>query len=298
MAEAPVITPEQIARYYDRNTRRFLRFGGSGPVAAIHRQIWAPGVQTSAQAFLYLNRLAAEAIAPALAPGGNHVLDLGCGVGGTSTWLVEAMRPAHEIRVTGVTNSAVQRDLAERRARQLGLGQSCRFVQADFLRLPELELAQAALAIESFVHASTASTFFTQVARRLAAGARLVICDDFLARSPEPGPQAAFWTRRFQRYWHTPNLLTVPRTIELAQATGFTLLAQRDLTAYLRYFAPPVLAAMKAITRLHLPSKYWANLAGGVALQVCQQAGWTVYAALVFEKNGSRPGPNRTTLVS
>jgi hypothetical protein len=43
---------DDVARYYDANTRRFLRLGGGGQMAAIHRPIWAPGVQTAGQAFL------------------------------------------------------------------------------------------------------------------------------------------------------------------------------------------------------------------------------------------------------
>ena len=41
----PRFTAGQVARYYDQNTGRFLQLGGSGATAAIHRQIWAPGVE-------------------------------------------------------------------------------------------------------------------------------------------------------------------------------------------------------------------------------------------------------------
>src|SRR4030067_633240 len=83
------VSGEQIAWYYDQNTPRFLRYGGSGEVAALHRQIWGPGVASDEQAFLYLNRYAAQAVAPCLIREKQQalILDLGCGVGGTTTWL-------------------------------------------------------------------------------------------------------------------------------------------------------------------------------------------------------------------
>ncbi|MBL8046714.1 MAG: hypothetical protein JNL09_09245, partial [Anaerolineales bacterium] len=41
----------EVAAYYDANTRPFLNFFGSGTgVAAIHRQIWGPGVKTEREA--------------------------------------------------------------------------------------------------------------------------------------------------------------------------------------------------------------------------------------------------------
>ena len=50
--------------------RRFLRLAGSGEAAAIHRQIWAPGVETPEEAFLYLNRLVCKRIAAGACPAG------------------------------------------------------------------------------------------------------------------------------------------------------------------------------------------------------------------------------------
>ena len=171
MNEPPAATAGQIARYYDRNTHRFLRFGGSGDTAAIHRQIWAPGIQTTDQAFLYLNRLVAQAIQPFLAarPASVHLLDLGCGVGGTATWLAQELG----VQVCGVTNSVTQHQIATQRAEKLGLSHLCQFVLADFTRLPYTDNFQAAFAIESFVHAGDARAFFASAAGQIANGRQI-----------------------------------------------------------------------------------------------------------------------------
>ena len=288
-------TAEQIARYYDENTARFLRFGGSGETAAIHRAIWAPGVKNSEQAFLYLNQLVAQAIQPLIGPepgrpepAATHLLDLGCGVGGTATWLAQKLG----IQVTGITNSAVQRQVASQRAEKLGLTGQCRFILADFAAakftganaapLPDLQPVQAACAIESFVHAGDGSAFFALAARQIIPGGRLVICDDFL--NPPHSPQARRWIERFIRGWHLNNLLPTQKTLDLAAQAGFRLLEAHDLTPYLRSFHPLALGLVTLITRLPLRSATWHNLSGGTALQICVRRGWTKYQALVWEK--------------
>ena len=272
---------DDIAAYYDKNTRHFLTLGGSGDVAAIHRAIWAPGVKTRSEAFNYLNQQIARALIPALKdkPADSRVLDLGCGVGGTSTWLAQALG----VDVTGVTISLQQQQQAARRAAALGLSAQCRFIQADFARMPALDPADGAFAIESFVHASDAESFFRMAARCLRPGGRLIICDDFLADAPQ-SPAAAGWIDRFRRGWHLNNLITGGQAETAAQTAGFTLIEQQDLSAYTRSFRAPVLHLLSQLTRLPLPWAYWHNLAGGTALQICLQRGWTRYRVLVWEK--------------
>jgi tocopherol O-methyltransferase len=209
------------------------------------------------------------------------LLDLGCGVGGTTTWLAEHLGVA----VIGVTNSAVQRDYAVERAWHLGLEDRCRFLQADFMSLPVLGPLNAAYAIESFVHASDGSRFFSQASRQLVLGGRLVICDDFLAQPQAmAGGEAVCWLDRFRRDWHIHTLATVQAAREMAQQAGFRLVEAIDLSAFLRSFHPLVLSAVAWVTQLPLRLAYWQNLSGGAALQVCVLRGWTSYQALIFEK--------------
>jgi tocopherol O-methyltransferase len=278
-------TPASVADYYDRNTSRFLRFGGSRGTAAIHRRIWAPGVKNDKEAFVYLNRLVAGAIRTAFpaSESGARVLDVGCGVGGTATWVADHLG----VLVTGVANSPVQLEIARQRAQNLGLEERCDFVQADFLRLPSLGNFQAAWAIESFIHALDPSLFFKQISALLDPGGLLVICDDFLARPMEEIQEdryAAAWIQRFQHRWQAPNLVTSFQAVVLAEMYGLSPTSSQDLTPWLRLHPKPVLRLLAQITRLPLRSTYWQNLAGGSALQVCIQNGWTKYQSLVLKK--------------
>ena len=268
-----------ITSYYDSNTARFLRLGGSGELAAIHRAIWGPGVTRRADAFLYLNRLVADSFPSDALP----LLDVGCGVGGTATWLAQA----RGARVTGVTISPVQAQWANERAACLGLGQQCYFRQADFHHLPpDLGVFGGAYAIESFAHAQAPQRFFEQAAAHLARGARLVIADDFLAPRATHKPTAVPWVRRVRRDWHLTSLGPVSQAVIIASHAGFHLLRDDNLTPYIRTWPAAWLALVASITRLPIGTAYWQNLSGGAALQICLRQGWTEYHALVFELAG------------
>ena len=265
-----------IARYYDSNTRYFQAWGGSGDVAAIHRAIYAPGVDSTEAAFNYLNHCVGEAIKPATGNSG-QVLDLGCGVGGTATWLAQNMAA----NVTGITISSLQQRLATQRAQQMDVQSLCTFITADFEQLPPLPVMDAAFAIESFVHAHSADSFFSMVAARVRKGGRLVICDDFL--SPDLPPEAGFWIYRFKFSWYLNQLHSLQTVIEAGHRHGFKVIGTSDLSAYVRGFPQPLLWLMRHLTRLPLPWPYWHNLAGGTALQYCIRRGWTRYHVVVFE---------------
>src|SRR4051794_8829989 len=89
----------QVRRYYDANTPAFVRHGQGGGIGAIHRAVWGPGVADRVQAFRYVDDLILRQLDALPGAGGAHVLDLGCGVGGTLSYLAQ-QRP---IRGTGIT---------------------------------------------------------------------------------------------------------------------------------------------------------------------------------------------------
>ena len=282
----PEALGDEVSQYYDHNIARFLRFGGSGNSAAIHRKLWAPGVQNASQAFLYINRLAAEAIRPAVNPGPGHVLDVGCGAGGTSTWLAERL-PGH---VTGIANSKKQIQIAQDRADRLGLAGRCKFILADFQDLPEMEPAHAAVAIESFVHARDGGGFFQQIAKCLLPGGRLVVCDDFLEPKtfpPRQARQARGWIGRFRQGWHATSVMPVEEAVRLAEDAGFCLAAKRDLTAYVHKSSFALVIGMLLASALPLKTPFLENWRGGSALQICIRNRWIGYYALTWVKKNS-----------
>ena len=279
---------DDVKTYYDKNTQRFVDHHESGSVDALHRAVWGPGVTTQDEAFQYVNQLLLEALQELAGhfPAPLRVLDLGCGVGGSLFYLASRL----PIEAVGVTLSPVQVTLANQRAQALGLDQQCRFIEADFLRLPALEPHPAIFAVESFVHGPDAEAFFASASAILPPGGRLILCDDLL--TPEAQRDDSRKTRRllddFRRGWHVRSLVTPAQAQTYAARAGLRLVDNRDLTPYLALRRPwdRVIGFCVDIGRgLPLRAPWWLCWVGGHAVQTCLLSGRVEYRLLVFEKS-------------
>lgn len=276
-----------IKRYYDHNTRLFLAVGGSRRVRTIHRALWAPGVRTREQALDAIHTLVREQIG-LLDTDTPHVLDLGCGVGGSLFSLAQKLPPCW--RGTGATISPVQFELAQEFARQRGLAESLTFLDADFLHLPDFPPVDLAFAIESFSLNADEPAFFSSAARVLRPGGRLVIVDDFLTEHGADyalSAREAGWLETFRRGWHAAGLGTPILAAKCARAAGLNLLVDRDLTPMLRLNTLRDRAVRLSVQLgrfLRLKGLYWDSLYGGDALQRCLEHDLISYRLLSFTR--------------
>lgn len=273
----------RIRRYYDSNTSAFVGLGQGGDVGAIHRAVWGPGVTERTQAFRYVeDQIAALVRSLPEGTGARHVVDLGCGVGGSLCYLAQQL----PIRGTGITLSPAQMVVAEQRIQQLGLSDRVVCVEGDYCNLPlDLAPADVAFAIESFVHGPDPARFFAQCAALVRPGGALVLCDDF--RRPGGGAAASKTIERFCRGWHINTLLTGDEVQQLAHAAGFAHESTMDLSPYLELRRP----RDRAIAALLAPAAWlpwrWTRLdplLGGTALQTCLANGWLGYDVMVFRR--------------
>lgn len=319
----PRFDASEIRRYYDRQTAGFVALGQGGGQGAIHRAVWGPGITTRAQAFHYVEDRIAEmlagtaggpagsgpAVGPGWASGGSpvgprwalggmschaegvdppHVVDLGCGVGGSLCYLAERL----PIRGTGITLSPVQARLAMDLVRAQGLADRVTCIEGDYTRLPDgLAPADLAFAIESFVHGPSPERFFAECARLVKPGGLLVICDDF--RRPSDDPRAERAVDRFTRGWHINTLLTADELRTSARAAGFEHESTTDLTPWLELDRPRdrAIAAFVALFGwLPLARTRIAHVVGGSALQTCLKRGWIGYALTCFRRHVASAG--------
>src|SRR5688500_14587739 len=169
------LDPAQVRHYYDRNTAGFLTTGQRN--SARHRAVWGPRVTTRAAAFRYVEDEIAgllRGLSPSF--GTSHVVDLGCGVGGSLLYLAEQL----PIRGTGITLSPVQERVAAARIREAGYADRVQCLVGDYCALPDDvgTAADLAFAIESFVHGPDPAAFMAECRRLVRPGGLLVICDD------------------------------------------------------------------------------------------------------------------------
>jgi tocopherol O-methyltransferase len=280
---------DDVRNYYDKNTERFLRFGGGGKIGAIHRKVWAKGVKTKTDALLYVNRRILE-ILHGLYPSHKkekRVLDVGCGVGGTALWLAQHAN----LSTIGISNSQRQIDIARRRASHDRLNKRCAFFRMDYHSIHTLGLFDAAVAVESFAHAKNPAQFFSSVSSALVEGGVFIVFDDFLTvcgkaagKDSQSPSKALQWIDRVKKGWHLTSLVGVEEAVECAEAAGLLLRKNEDLTAFLRQFPFVFLELLKLIARLPLRFPFFENLSGGTALQHSIKKGWVQYRSLILIK--------------
>jgi SAM-dependent methyltransferase len=278
-----------IAGYYDRNTRKFLRFSRGG---ALHRKLWPPEVHSKTESLLYVNRIILGSLEKVLGnltvlqesrEGGEkriRIIDLGCGVGGTVLWLAEHM----DAEFFGITLSPVQVVIANERTVRQGLAKRCLFQTGNILDVQQPDGSfHGAVAVESFSHVESAGNFFEQVSRLLVEGGVLVLIDDVRDEAGECGPRSVRWIRRFERGWHLHGLTTVDCIVSCALRSGLTLIENRDLTSLIRVH-PSVMYLLSPLLFVPVPLYFLDSLRGGIALQFCTKRGCIRYRCMTFRK--------------
>jgi len=275
--------PAGLRRYYEASTRRFLAFGGSGRSLAIHRGLWAPGIDTAEAAADHINALIAARLRARGVATPGRVRDLGCGVGGS---LLHLARAWPEARLEGVTLSPTQAALGRSFAAERGLGPRLEITCGDFLDAPATP-ADLAIAIESHVHAPSAAAFLAAARRHLRSGGHLVLVDDMLAR-PEAtlAPAEARRVATIRRGWHLGHLPEAEALKRTARAAGLPCLHDEDLTHMLDLRRPrdralhliAPLADAAGLGRWPL----FSNMIGGDALTRAYLGGLMRYRLMIF----------------
>jgi SAM-dependent methyltransferase len=278
----PRFDAAQVRRYYDRHTAAFLATGQGG--SALHRAVWGSGVTTRAEAFRYVeNQIAGllRGLAPSFEAA--HVVDLGCGVGGSLCYLAEHL----PIRGTGITLSPVQERVATTRIREAGFVDRLRCLVGDYCAVPDdVAPADLAFAIESFVHGPDPAAFLAQCRDLVRPGGLLVICDDFTRSAP--GADAARTLARFTGGWRVNTLLSAGELTVLARAAGFAHVRTTDLSPFVEIRRPRdriVDGLLALFGWLPLEDTRFGYLVGGSALQKALARGWIGYDFAVFQRD-------------
>jgi len=273
-----------VRKYYDRNTGSFQRHGQSG--LSIHRAVWGPGVTTRDSAVHFVDDLI---LAEIRGLGSNpKILDMGCGVG--ASLLYFAQRQA--IMGEGVTISPLQASHAAELF-ESAQANTLRCRPCNFLALPsDIQDVDLAFSIEAFVHSPDAEGYFSQAARVVRPGGKLIVCDDFLSQraSLNPSAKERRWLQEFRTGWKIGSLVTVDNACETARSVGFKLVSVLDLTEFLEFRRPRdiFISILVSIGKClgYRGREYWSALTGGNALQLATRSGAVGYQYLLFERNG------------
>ena len=274
---------QDVRKYYDRNTRNFQRHGQSG--LSIHRAVWGPGVTTRDSAVHFVDDLILREIR-LLGPN-PKILDMGCGVGASLLHFAQRLAFVGE----GITISPLQASHAAELFENARVNTlRCRF--GNFLALPsDIHDVDLAFSIEALVHSPDAESYFSQAARVVRPGGKLIICDDFLSQraSFNPSAKELKWLQEFRTGWKIGSLVTIDNACGIAHSVGFKLISVLDLTEFLELRRPRdifirIIVSIGNYFGYH-GGDYWSALTGGNALQLATRSGAVGYQYLLFERN-------------
>ena len=211
-----------VSEHYAALTERIEHY--SGDVLACHFGLWGPDTTTHREALLRANRKLVQGCD--LGPG-RHLLDAGCGVGGTAIALAENWG----INVTGLTICEPHIAVATQFAEERGVGHLVEFHYGDFMDLPFPDAQfDAVLNHESFCYAEDKHAYLHGVFRVLKPGGRWQALEGLLSGAPMSEEQKASHAAA-QRGWRMPPLEPLQDVLAILEDTGFVDIRKADLSS-------------------------------------------------------------------
>jgi tocopherol O-methyltransferase len=221
MNRPPAAGVAQVREHYDSLSTLYDIWWGEH----LHHGYWDGDEDEGRAQVKLVEKLAAAAGIPR----GCEVLDVGCGLGGSSLWLAAHLG----CRVRGITISPVQARLAESRALDAGLGHKLGFEVMDAHDLKfRPESFDVLWSVECTEHLRDKQAFFRQAAEVLRVGGRLAVCAWLAADDPDAGQAALL--RRICRGMICPSLGSMNDHLRWIRGAGFEGIAASDLTAHVK----------------------------------------------------------------
>ena len=211
-----------VSAYYTEHTDFMVK--RAGDLLAYHYGLWGPDTTTDEEALLRAELTLVQGCD--LRPG-RHVLDAGCGVGGTAIMLAET----YGVQVTGLTNCEPHVEVAEGQARQRGVDHLTEFRYGDFMDFPFPDASfDSVLNHNSFCYAADKLAYLQGVHRVLKPGGRWQAVDILTQDAPMSETQEAYRTN-VEQGWLLPPVASWPSVATALEEAGFDQMECQDLSA-------------------------------------------------------------------
>ncbi|HIF17797.1 MAG TPA: methyltransferase domain-containing protein [Cycloclasticus sp.] len=212
-----------IADYYDQSYWDYRTSWLNSKNLAIHYGYWSDKTQSHSDSLIEMNKVLADQLD--LKPG-DHVLDAGCGIGGSSIWLAEH----YGVKVTGITISPTQIEQANKNAKKRGVDHLVTFKLQDYTHTSFAdETFDHVWGLESICYALKKSDFVTEAFRVLKKGGCFAVADGF-ANKRELTKVEWKHVLKVLNGWSMPNMSMPSEFESFMKDSGFSDIYYRDIT--------------------------------------------------------------------
>jgi tocopherol O-methyltransferase len=213
-----------------------------------------------------------------------HLLDVGCGIGGSSLYLAQRW----QARATGITLSPVQANRAEVRARAAGLDRQTTFQVADALAMPFADNHfDLVWTLESGEHMADKRQFLAECWRVLQPGGRLVMAT-WCHRAGELTANEQRHLAKIYDVYCLPYVISLEDYAAIATSLTFTDIRTADWSAAVAPFWNRVIeSAVDFPTLLKVMTAGWITVRGALSLRLMSRGyarGLLTYGLLTATK--------------
>jgi cyclopropane fatty-acyl-phospholipid synthase-like methyltransferase len=280
-----VFTKEEIADYYNQTLDHYKIWWNLSETQSVHYGIWHPDTPNFNEALWNTNR---EMAALADIKPGQHVLDAGCGVGGSSLFLAQQFN----CQVKGITLSTKQSAIALQEIAKLKLEGQIDISIQDYTQTNFAdESFDVVWACESSCYAKPKTSFLQEAFRLLKPGGTLVVADYFLTESGIQDKNQ--FIRNWGDTWAIEEFNTAENFIEPLDKLGFRLSNKVDFTQHItpssrRMYRSFLIGAIPSIlyNATHHTSRFAKRhyLSGKFQYQALKQKQWDYFILVAIKK--------------
>jgi cyclopropane fatty-acyl-phospholipid synthase-like methyltransferase len=216
---------QDIADYYDQTLHHYQRWWNLDENLSVHYGIWDETSRNFQETLANTNKIMAHI---AGIEDTMHILDAGCGVGGSGIFLAKN----YNVKVSGITLSKKQLNCAKANAEKLKLNDLLDFRLEDYTKTSyENNSFDLIWCIESITSATNKSDFAREAYRLLKPGGKLIIADYFNVAN---GSDKKEYLEKWRKLWSMAPIESLREYQPKFTENGLELIENHDYTNAIR----------------------------------------------------------------
>ena len=260
------ILNQQIQQFYDASSGLWEQIWGEH----MHHGYYGPSGTWKKERRQAQIDLIEELLKWAQVKSAREILDVGCGIGGSTLYLAQKFNAS----ATGITLSPVQAGRATERAQAAGLGETTQFQVADALNMPFADDSfDLVWSLESGEHMADKQKFLQECYRVLKPGGTLIFVTWCHRPTDEPASPLTADERKhleeIYRVFRLPYVISLPDYEEIAQQQNFHNIRTDDLSAAVAPFWDVVIdSAFNPAAIFGLLASGWSTIEAALSLHL------------------------------